>query len=55
MRGGVKFDTIPEQFDGYRPRYSPELFAALIEYAQIGSAKARWTMDSGENSLLKDV
>ena len=30
------FDTIPEQFDRYRPRYSPELFAYLIGAAGIG-------------------
>ena len=29
------FDTIPEQFDKYRPRYCPELFRDLIEYANI--------------------
>lgn len=29
------FDTIPEQFDKYRPRYSAELFADLIDYAKI--------------------
>jgi len=34
------FDTIPEQFDKYRPRYSAELFAALIEYADIGPGKS---------------
>ena len=33
------FDTIPEQFDKYRPRYSAELFADLIEYAGIGPEK----------------
>lgn len=33
------FDTIPEQFDKYRPRYSAELFADLIEYADIGPGK----------------
>ena len=30
------FDTIPEQFDRYRPRYSAALFDALIDYAGIG-------------------
>ena len=30
------FDTIPEQFDKFRPRYSPELFEFLIRYADIG-------------------
>ena len=33
------FDTIPEQFDRYRPRYSAELFASLVEYAGIGPGK----------------
>ena len=33
------FDTIPEQFDRYRPRYSPELFEFLIQYAKIGPGK----------------
>ena len=30
------FDAIPEQFERYRPRYSPELFRDLITYAGIG-------------------
>lgn len=34
------FDTIPEQFDAYRPRYSAELFEALIGYAGVGEDKA---------------
>ncbi len=34
------FDAIPEQFDRYRPRYSPALFQDLIEYAGIGPCKA---------------
>lgn len=29
------FDTIPEQFDKYRPRYSAELFSDLIAYAKV--------------------
>ena len=33
------FDTIPELFDQYRPRYSAELFHELIKYAQIGPGK----------------
>ena len=33
------FDSIPEQFDRYRPRYCPELFADLIAYAGIGPGK----------------
>ena len=34
------FDTIPEQFDQYRVRYSEELFASLIAYAGIGPDKS---------------
>lgn len=30
------FDTIPEQFDAWRPRYCPELFEEVIRYAGIG-------------------
>jgi len=30
------FDTIPEQFDRFRPRYCAELFADLIAYASVG-------------------
>ena len=33
------FDTIPEQFDRYRPRYCPELFDSLIRYAGLGPGK----------------
>ncbi len=33
------FDTIPEQFDKYRPRYSKELFEYLINYAKISPEK----------------
>ncbi len=34
------FDTIPEQFDRFRPRYSPELFQFLISYAGIDRDKS---------------
>jgi 16S rRNA A1518/A1519 N6-dimethyltransferase RsmA/KsgA/DIM1 with predicted DNA glycosylase/AP lyase activity len=34
------FDTIPEQFDKYRPRYCSALFKDLIEYAKIGPGKS---------------
>ena len=33
------FDTIPEQFDKYRPRYCQELFDYLIGYAKLGPKK----------------
>ena len=31
------FDTIPEQFDKFRPRYSAELFEYFIREASIGT------------------
>ena len=34
------FDTIPEQFDRYRPRYSQELFDLLIDRAEIKPGKS---------------
>ena len=36
MEYRLVFDTVPEQFDMYRPRYSRELFDSFIEYAGIG-------------------
>lgn len=33
------FDSISDQFDKYRPKYSQELFDYLIEYAGIGKGK----------------
>lgn len=33
------FDTIPEQFDKHRLRYSEEVFRELIGYAQLGADK----------------
>ena len=33
------FDTIPEQFDRFRPKYSGELFDYLISFAQLGPEK----------------
>ena len=33
------FDTIPEQFDKFRPRYCRELFDCLIDAAKIGPDK----------------
>lgn len=34
------FDTIPEQFDKWRPRYCDELFADIIKYADIDKSKS---------------
>ena len=44
------FDTIPDQFDTYRPRYCAELFADLIEYAGIGPRQNRSGTWSGNRA-----
>lgn len=49
------FDTIPEQFDKYRPRYSAELFAELIKYAKIGPGKAVLELGPGTGQATDPI
>ena len=49
------FDTIPEQFDRYRPRYSPELFAALIEYAKIAPGRSVLELGPGTGQATDPI
>jgi len=49
------FDTIPEQFDRYRPRYSAELFADLIEYAKIDRSKTVLEIGPGTGQATDPV
>lgn len=49
------FDTIPEQFDKYRPRYSAELFADLIEYAGIGPGKTVLELGPGTGQATDPI
>ena len=49
------FDTIPEQFDKYRPRYSAELFAGLIEYAGIGPGKTVLELGPGTGQATDPI
>lgn len=49
------FDTIPEQFDRYRPRYSEELFAAMNEYAGIGPGKDVLELGPGTGQATEPV
>jgi len=49
------FDTIPEQFDRYRPRYSAELFADLIEYADIGPGKSVLELGPGTGQATDPI
>ena len=49
------FDTIPEQFDRYRPRYSGELFASLIGSAGIGPGKTVLEIGPGTGQATEPV
>ncbi len=49
------FDTIPEQFDKYRPRYSAELFADLIAYANVGPNKAVLELGPGTGQATEPI
>lgn len=49
------FDTIPEQFDKYRPRYSEELFADLISYADIRPGKNVLELGPGTGQATEPI
>ena len=49
------FDTIPEQFDKFRPRYCAELFSDLIAYAGIGSGKAVLELGPGTGQATDPI
>lgn len=49
------FDTVPEQFDRYRPRYSPELFSELIAYAGIGPGKCVLELGPGTGQATDPI
>lgn len=49
------FDTIPEQFDKYRPRYHAELFADLIEYAEISPRKTVLELGPGTGQATDPI
>ena len=49
------FDTIPEQFDRWRPRYSPALFKDLIEYAALGPDKTVLELGPGTGQATDPI
>lgn len=49
------FDTIPEQFDKYRSRYSMELFEELIDYAGIGPSKTVLELGPGTGQATEPI
>lgn len=49
------FDTIPEQFDKFRPSYSQELFDSLIAYVKIGPGKKVPEIGPGTGQATESV
>ena len=49
------FDTIPERFDRYRPRYCPELFESLIRYAGIGPGSSALEIGPGTGQATEPI
>ena len=49
------FDSIPEQFDEWRPRYCDELFADLIEYAKLGPEKTVLEIGPGTGQATEPI
>ena len=49
------FDSIPEQFDEWRPRYCDELFADLIEYAELGPGKTVLEIGPGTGQATEPI
>ena len=49
------FDTIPEEFDKWRPRYCDELFVDLIEYAKLDSTKTALEIGPGTGQATEPI
>lgn len=49
------FDAIPEEFDRYRPHYSPALFDDLIRYAAIGEGKSVLELGPGTGQATDPI
>ena len=49
------FDTIPDQFDKFRPRYSEELFSFLNEHVGIGPGKRVLEIGPGTGQATEPV
>lgn len=49
------FDTIPEEFDRWRPRYCPEVFADLAEYAALGPDKRVLEIGPGTGQATEPI
>jgi SAM-dependent methyltransferase len=49
------FDSIPEEFDRWRPRYCDELFADMTEYSKLGPDKTVLEIGPGTGQATEPV
>ena len=49
------FDTIPDQYDQFRPRYSPDLFEYLINFTQLGPEKTVLELGPGTGQATEPI
>ena len=49
------FDTIPNEFDKFRPRYCPDLFDKLIEIAKITPNKDVLELGPGTGQATEPI
>lgn len=49
------FDSIPEKFDKWRPRYCDELFADVIEYSKLDSGKTALEIGPGTGQATEPI
>ena len=49
------FDTIPEEFDKWRPRYCDELFIDLIEYSKLNQNKTALEIGPGTGQATEPI
>lgn len=49
------FDTIPEKFDQWRPRYCDEVFADIIKHSQLNSVKSALEIGPGTGQATEPI
>ncbi|MHB1153924.1 MAG: rRNA adenine N-6-methyltransferase family protein [Eubacteriales bacterium] len=49
------FDSIPDEFDKWRPRYCDELFTDVIEYSKLDSGKTALEIGPGTGQATEPI
>lgn len=49
------YNSIPKEFDKWRPRYCDELFADVIEYSKLGSGKTALEIGPGTGQATEPI